>query len=261
MKLLSALIIAPALSFGALCDEPYGLKSVTQVIISGQDPSHLGMPAINSLQMDLSDLDLLHPALAYDFISGFQGGCGKQKSTVYSLARVANGDGFHTIGHDDYFLQLFDSTSHPNGLTYPFWFGFFRPADTLKGFLGRGGDGRFSNWYAAMMIVDSVRNAESGLWSKTTTLIAQHGPSDSLALAKSMLDPFRQVVYDANHKAYFKIQFLKVSYGSNASSAVSPRAQLRAAQSLRRFNLLGRARARQRGAALTFVGATAVNQP
>jgi hypothetical protein len=104
-----------------------------------------------------------------------------------------------------------------SGKKYDFWFGFYKPADTLRNVLGRinaQGDA-FENWYVALEYLDSVYNDASGLWDRPHTYFYDlQGPDDSLSLEKGVLDQtIRKLPANTDkRKIHYRVQFLKVSY-------------------------------------------------
>ena len=215
---LTASVLAPALLMAALCDDTYNLQSVTQTIFEGTDPNALTRTETKSVAANLSDLKVLDKLMWYGVITRFEGACTKTVKPVTLKVKPRNGTTFTQDSTDNgYSVQMFDSTTLIGTKKFDYWFGFFKPADTLKVYLGRNnaqGDA-FVNWYVGVIYLDSTKNDTSGLWGAPQTHFYDlTGPDDSVTLERQFLDQTirKQPANGPKYRAHYQVQFMKVSY-------------------------------------------------
>jgi hypothetical protein len=224
---LALLALTPMLSWAALCDDTYNLQSATQTIFSGTNPKSLAKSAPVALKSDFSNLTPLHDQMAYSIVVGFEGSCTKAAKPVRLLNRDAAATGFKAKTETSYQIVMYDTTTILQGTHFDYWFGFYKPADTLKIALGRiKGDGPdFRGWYGYVTFEDSVRNPESGLWTAKGIQLRLAGPSDSATLDSILMvrTGYRDIAFDQNRHGHFKLQFIRVSFENKPGIAIRPR--------------------------------------
>jgi hypothetical protein len=213
---MAALAIAPAIVMAALCDDTYNLQTVSQTSFEGTDANGLTRTDTKSVSANLSDLKVLDNLMRYGVITRFEGSCAKAAKPVTMKVKERNATAFADSVDNGYSIQMFDSNSLVGTKKFDYWFGFFKPADTLRIYLGRTnaeGDG-FSNWYAGVFYTDSTKNESSGLWTVQSHFYDLTGPDDSISLERQFLDQtIRKLPANgANYRAHYRVQFLKVSY-------------------------------------------------
>jgi len=212
-----ALLLAPALTWGALCDDTYYLNQVTQSTYAGGDPANLAQVNRKAVRPDLSDLDYLDSNMAYAVLSKFEGSCTKTTKPLTFRSKGAGEKVFKDSLDMTYSVQMYDTNTQVEGFLYDYWFGFFKPAATLRFPLGRfnAKSDMFESWYVGVTFLDSVRNPTSGLWTVTSKFYSLAGPDDSLSLENRMVDAtIGAIPLDENRKGRFQVQYLKVSYDS-----------------------------------------------
>jgi hypothetical protein len=223
---MTLLALAPMLSWGALCDDTYNLQNATQTLFTGTNPKSLAK-STKTLKGDLSDLTVLHELMAYTILTGFEGSCAKAVKPVRFLQRDIKATSFTPRTETGYQVVLYDSNTTLAGSDFDYWFGFYKPADTLKIALGRakGGSGDFRGWYGFVTFEDSVRNPESGLWTAMGTQLRMAGPSDSAVLDSLLMvrTGFRDLVFDQNRRGHFNLQFIRVSLENKPGIAIRRR--------------------------------------
>ena len=218
--------IFPAPTLGAMCDDTYNLQSATQTILTGTNPNSLSKTA-KVLKGDLSDLTVLHDLMSYSIVMGFEGSCAKAGKPVRFLTRGATDKGF-ALRTETYQVVMYDTTTQLAGSRFDYWFGFYKPADTLQIALGRiKGDGPdFRGWYGYVSFEDSVRNPESGIWSNRGIQLRMAGPADSAALDSILMvrTGYRDIAFGENRRGHFKLQFIRVSLENKPGNAIRQRA-------------------------------------
>jgi hypothetical protein len=229
MNTITALmVLAPMLSWAALCDDTYNLQNATQTVFTGTNPKSLAKSAPVALNSDFSNLTVLHDQMAYSIVVGFEGSCAKAVKPVRLLNREASTTGFKPKTETSYQVVMYDSTTILQGANFDYWFGFYKPADTLKIALGRikGGGPDFRGWYGYVTFEDSVRNPESGLWTAKGTQLRLAGPSDSATLDSILMirTGYRDLVFDQNRRGHFKLQFIRVSLENKPGIAIRRKA-------------------------------------
>lgn len=226
-----AILAAPRSARAALCDDTYALQSATQTLFTGANPKNLSRSA-KILKPDFSDLTPLHPQLAYDILTGFEGSCAKAARPVRFMSRAASSAGFSPRTDNGYQVAMYDSNTVLEHTRFGYWFAFYKPADTLQLAVGRiNGEGTdFRAWYAYVAFEDSVRNSESGLWTAKTQL-RMAGPSDSAFLDSILMERsgYRNLVFDQNRRGHFQLQFIRVSLENEPGIAIRQRALPRGA--------------------------------
>ncbi|GEM_PF-5436718 len=224
---LAVLALLPALAGAALCDDTYNLQSATQSVYTGTDPKNLTGSG-KALKGDLSDLTVLHPQMSYSIMTGFEGSCTKAAKPLRFLNRDAGAAAFTSKVETAFQVVMYDSNTILTGSRFGYWFGFYKPADSLKIALGRIKDGSadFRGWYGYVTFEDSVRNAESGLWTDKGTQLRMAGPSDSAALDSILMvrTGYRDLVFNANRHGHFKLQFIRVSFENKPGISIRRRA-------------------------------------
>lgn len=214
---------APQTALAALCDDTYALQSATQTLFTGTDPKNL-VRTTKLLKPDFSDLTPLHPQMAYDILTGFQGACAKTSRPAWFLSRPAAGNGFAPRTDNGYHVVMYDSNTILENTRFGYWFAFYKPADTLQLAVGRikGGGADFRAWYAYVTFEDSVRNPESGLWTAKGTQLRIAGPSDSAVLDSVLMKRtgYRDLVFDQNRRGHFQLQFIRVSLENKPGIAI-----------------------------------------
>ena len=221
------LALLSAAAGAALCDDTYNLQSATQTLFTGSDPKNLS-GATKSLKGDLSDLTVLHPQMGYSILVGFEGSCTKTAKPVRFLNRDAGAAAFTPKTETAYQVVMYDSTTILTGSRFDYWFGFYKPADSLKVALGRikGGGADFRGWYGYVAFEDSERNSESGLWTGKGVQLRIAGPADSATLDSILMvrTGYRDLVFNANRHGHFKLQFIRVSLENKPGIAIRRRA-------------------------------------
>ncbi|MEO6097069.1 MAG: hypothetical protein ABIW76_15880 [Fibrobacteria bacterium] len=218
------LTLTPMLSWAALCDDTYNLQSAIQTVFTGTNPKSLARSAPVSLQGDFSNLTVLHDQMAYSIVVGFEGSCTKAPKPVRIMNREASTNGFKAKTETSYQVVMYDTTNILQGARFDYWFGFYKPADTLRIALGRiKGEGPdFRGWYGYVAFEDSVRNPESGLWAAKGTQLRLAGPADSATLDSVLMvrTGFRDIVFDQNRHGHFKLQFIRLSFENKPGLAI-----------------------------------------
>jgi hypothetical protein len=224
---IGALGLAPHSVQAALCDDTYSLQSATQTLFTGANPKSLARTA-KTLKPDFSDLTPLHPQMAYDILTGFDGSCAKAAKPARFLSRAASANGFSPRTDNGYQVVMYDSNTVLEHTRFGYWFAFYKPADTLQLAVGRiKGEGTdFRSWYAYVTFEDSVRNPESGLWTPKGTQLRMAGPSDSAVLDSILMkrSGYRDLVFDQNRRGHFQLQFIRVSLENKPGIAIRQRA-------------------------------------
>jgi hypothetical protein len=166
----------------------------------------------------LSDLKVLDNLLRYEIITRFEGSCTKAVKPVTLKVKPRNAATFAPDSIDNgYSVQMFDTTTMIGTKKFDYWFGFFKPKDTLRTYLGRinaQGDA-FVNWYVGVTYLDSTKNDTSGLWGAPQTHFYDlTGPDDSVTLERQFLDQTirKQPANGPKYRAHYQVEFLKVSY-------------------------------------------------
>lgn len=222
-----SLITAPRSTHAALCDDTYALQSASQTLFTGTNPKNLARTA-KILKPDFSDLTPLHPQMAYDILTGFEGSCAKALRPVRFMSRAASAAGFAPRTDNGYQVVMYDSNTVLEHTRFGYWFAFYKPADSLQLMVGRikGGGTDFRAWYAYVTFEDSVRNPESGLWTAKGTQLRMAGPSDSAVLDSLLMikSGYRDMVFDQNRRGHFQLQFIGVSLENKPGIAIRPRA-------------------------------------
>jgi hypothetical protein len=218
---------APQAARAALCDDTYALQSAAQTLFTGSNPKSLARTA-KFLKPDFSDLTPLHPLMAYDILTGFEGACAKASRPVHFLSRPASAAGFSPRTDNGYQVVMYDTNTVLEHTRFGYWFAFYKPADTLQLMAGRiKGEGTdFRSWYAYVTFEDSVRNPESGLWTAKGTQLRMAGPSDSAVLDSILMKRtgYRDLVFDQNRRGHFQLQFIRVSLENKPGIAIRRRA-------------------------------------
>ena len=218
--------VVPQSAHAALCDDSYVLQSATQTLFTGTNPKNL-IRAAKPLKPDFSDLTPLHPKMAYEILTGFEGSCAKAARPVRFLSRAESAAAFTPRIDNGYQVMMYDSNTVLENTRFGYWFAFYKPADTLKLMAGRiRGEGTdFRAWYAYVTFEDSVRNPESGLWTAKGTQLRMAGPSDSAVLDSLLMKQsgYRDLVFDQNRRGHFQLQFIRVSLENNSGIAIRPR--------------------------------------
>ncbi len=206
----------PALVPAAICDATYHLQSATQYLSTTQDVNQLGTATVKSLSSDLSDMSFIFDSTGYRIIHSFEGACGTYTAKPIKYRVRNKGEKTLVDGvQNDILVRLFDTNTTLQGYDYKYWFGFASSPDNLLFPIGQTKDenAKFTAWYGTAVFQDSTRDNVSGLWSSGWSYKAQaNGPSDSLALAKQILQGWKSEVFDANHKGSFRVQLIKVTY-------------------------------------------------
>lgn len=219
--------IAPPSAEAALCDDGYALQSVTETWSVGTDPNKM-VRIIRPLQTDFSDIKSIHPLMAYDFLTGFEGSCAKAARPVRFMGRAAGAGAFTARIDNGYQVAMHDSNTVLENTRFGYWFGFYKPSDSLKLMVGRikdqGPD--FRAWYAYVSFEDSVRNPESGLWTAKGTQLRMAGPSDSAVLDSLLMKEsgYRDLVFDENRRGHFRLQFIGLRLVNNSGIAIRQKA-------------------------------------
>lgn len=223
---IALLALAPMLSWAALCDDTYDLQGATQTLFTGTNPKSLARSVPVPLNGGFSNLTILHDQLPYSIVVGFEGSCTKAVKPVRFLDREASTTGFKAKTETSYQIVMHDTTSILQGTRFDYWFGFYKPADSLKLALGRikGGGPDFRGWYGYVFFEDSVRNPETGLWTAKGQL-RQAGPADSATLDSVLMisTGYRDIVFDQNRRGHFKLQIISLSYGNKPGIAIRRR--------------------------------------
>jgi hypothetical protein len=213
--LMAALVIAPAIVMAALCDDTYNLQSIAQTSFEGTDAGALARTGTKSVSASLSDLTVLDNLMEYGIITRFEGSCAKAAKPVTVKVKPRNSSVFTESVDNGYSIQMFDSNSLVGTKKFDYWFGFFKPADTLRIYLGRTNTegSAFVNWYAGVFYTDSTKDT-SGLWVVRSHFYDLTGPDDSITLERQFLDQTirKQPANGSTYKAHYRVQFLKVSY-------------------------------------------------
>lgn len=255
---LAVSVLAPALLMAALCDDTYNLQSVTQTLFEGTDPNALTRTETKSVAANLSDLKVLDKLMEYGIITRFEGSCAKAVKPVTLKVKPRNVATFAQDSVDNgYSIQMFDTTTLVGTKKFDYWFGFFKPADTLKVYLGRiNAQGEaFVNWYVGVIYLDSTKDDVSGLWGAPQTHFYDlTGPDDSLTLERQFLDQTirKQPANRPKYRAHYQVQFLKVSYENKP-------APTRLAEPARRANANGFLASQTGNLMLIQVGDKSVN--
>jgi hypothetical protein len=218
---------APRSARAALCDDSYTLQSATETWSVGTDPDKM-VRIIRPLRTDFSDLSSIHPLMAYEFLTGFDGSCVKAARPVRFMGRAAGAGAFTAKIDNGYQVVMHDSNTVLENTRFGYWFGFYKPADSLKLMVGRirdqGPD--FRAWYGYVTFEDSVRNPESGLWTAKGTQLRMAGPSDSAVLDSLLMkrSGYRDLVFDGNRRGHFRLQFIGLRLVNNSGIAIRQRA-------------------------------------
>ncbi len=228
MAAIAALTLLTAQSArAALCDDTYALQSASQTLFTGANPKNLARTS-KILKPDFSDLTPLHPQMAYDILTGFEGSCAKAPRPVRFQSRASSAGGFAPRTDNGYQVVLYDSNTVLEHTRFGYWFAFYKPADTLQMAVGRikGGGTDFRAWYAYVTFEDSVRNPESGLWTAKGTQLRMGGPSDSAVLDSILMikSGYRDLAFDQNRRGHFQLQFISVSLENKPGIAIRPKA-------------------------------------
>lgn len=213
---LSVAAIGPAMAIAAMCDDTYNLQSVTLTQFEGSDAKALPRKSTQELSPSLAGLNVLDTLMRYAVITRFEGSCTKAAKPVTLKVKPSGAKAFTDSVDNGYQVQMFDSSTMVDSLKYNFWFGFFKPAETLSMFFGRNNaqGPAFVGWYVGIAYTDSTKDS-SGLW-KVRPGVFYHltGPDDSMALEKRVLDATirKQPSNSGTYRAWYRVQFLKVSY-------------------------------------------------
>ncbi|MDB5103669.1 MAG: hypothetical protein JWP91_1358 [Fibrobacteres bacterium] len=222
---IAVLALAPMLSFGALCDDTYNLQSATQTLLTGTNPKNLAKTA-KVLKGDFSDMTFIHDQLAYSLLYGFEGACAKSSKPVRFFEREGRTAALSrkTV---NYQVAMYDSNTILQGSHFDYWFGFYKPSDSLQIALGRNKGGTdFKGWYGYVAFEDSVRNPESGLWTNKGIQLRMAGPADSAVLDSILMvrTGFRNLVFDQNRRGHFTLQYIRISLENKPGIAIRHRA-------------------------------------
>ncbi len=213
---MAAMVIAPAIVMAALCDDTYNLQSITQTTFEGSDPGALTLTESKSVQASLSDLTVLDNTMEYGIITRFEGACTRTSKPVTMKLKPRDASAFTETVDNGYSIQMFDSSTLVGSKKFEYWFGFFKPADTLRYYLGRTSSqgNAFVNWYVGILYIDSTKDA-GGIWGRTYRhFFDLTGPDDSISLERQYLDKYLRTL-PASGPAYgvrYRVQFLKVNY-------------------------------------------------
>ena len=216
----------PQSARAALCDDSFALQSATETVSVGTDPNKM-VRIIRPLNPDFSDLTSIHPLMVYDFLTGFEGSCAKAAKPVRFMGRAEGAGAFTARIDNGYQVVMHDSNTVLENTRFGYWFGFYKPADSLKLMVGRirdqGPD--FRAWYGFVTFEDSVRNPESGLWTAKGTQLRMAGPSDSAVLDSLLMkrSGYRDLVFDGNRRGHFRLQFIGLRLGNNSAIAIRQR--------------------------------------
>ncbi len=215
LSLLSS-VLAPVLLSAALCEDTFHLQSIVQTDWKGTDPKALQRMGSKTVPANLSDLQPLDTLMAYTIMTKFEGACAKASKPDALKTKPRNAGAFKDSVDNDYLVQLFDTNTIVDSQKYDYWFGFFKPANTLRFYLPRM-DSRgpaFVGWYVGIIYSDSTRS-ESGIWPPSKTRFYDlTGPDDSASLERRVLDETigKLPASGGNYGVSYRVQFLKVSY-------------------------------------------------
>ena len=221
---LAASLAAPILAGAALCDETYYLQSIAQTVWEGTDAKALQLKDAKTVSANLSNLQVLDNVMRYSIITGFEGACSKESKPVNLKVKPNTAAAFKDSVDNGYMAQMFDTNSLiANGPRFDYWFGFFKPAATLKFYLGRTNSQgpAFVGWYVGIYYSDSTKDT-SGIWKSLGHYYDLQGPNDSADLEKLVLnETIRKLPANgATYRAHYRVQFLKVSYESKVPNKV-----------------------------------------
>ena len=214
--LLAMASILPNVAEAAMCDDAYNLQSVSLAEFEGADAGALPRTRTQAVSVDLGDLKVLDTLMRYAIITRFEGACTKAAKSLTLKVKPAGAKTFADSVDNSYQIQLFDTSTLVGDRKYDYWFGFFKPAESLEMYFGRtNAQGpAFVGWYLGIAYSDSTKDS-SGIW-KVRPGIFYHlvGPDDSLALERQVLDATirKQPANNDKYRARYRVQFLKVSY-------------------------------------------------
>ena len=215
MKFLLVLLMgfSPSLTLAFLCDDTYHLQSINQTLLVGSDPKNL-VKTSKLIKPDLSNFDVISLSLNYKIISRFEGACSKAVMPITFKHKASGKSAFTDTVDNSFNNQMYDTNTLIEKYKYDYWFGFYQPKDKLIAYLGRQNiqSEAFTNFYAAVFMIDSVRDAVGGGWTVSPRSIGPSGPADSGSLDQALLAGIRNMTFDANHRSYFTVQFLEVKY-------------------------------------------------
>lgn len=219
-------VMIPGITFAALCDDTYYLQSISETVYSGASPRAMTIVVMKTVAPNLANLTILNNSMNYTILSGFDGACTKSNKPLHYKVKAASKSTFTDSTSNDYQVQLYDTNTHVENFNLTYWFGFYKPVNSLNFFLGMEDINTkvFSNYYAAVVYKDSIRDPVGGIWSLArTTSYNLSGPADSAYLDKAMLDAtgVRNLVVDENHKGFYSVQFLRVKYSNQVTSSLN----------------------------------------
>ncbi len=224
----SILVLVPIFAWATLCDDTYYLQSITQTMISGNNPRLMNDRQIKTVLPDLSNLTILNKFMNYTILVGFDGACARAQKPVRFKTKGASQTTFTDSVDNQYQVEIYDTNTHLENFKFDYWFGFYKTGASPKFFLGmeHKSDNVFTNYYAAVIYTDSTRNPAGPLGDKWQPSAMHYynlsGPSDSASLDNGLLDAtgVRKLVVDENHQGIYTIQFLKVIYGNRVPIAI-----------------------------------------
>jgi len=229
---LSVAAVGPAIAIAAMCDDTYNLQSVTVTQFEGADAKALPRTGTQAVSPGLADLNVLDTLMRYSVVTRFEGSCTKEAKPVTLKVKPSGAKAFTDSVDDGYQVQMFDSSTRVDELKYDYWFGFFKPAQTLSLFFGRNNaqGPAFVGWYVGISYTDTIKDT-TGLWKpQPPKFYHLSGPDDSIALEKQVLDAtIRKLPPNGdNYRARYRVQFLKVSYENKPApiSVIPPRHSL-----------------------------------
>ncbi len=219
-----------AATFGwtQLCEKDFYLQSMRQSTFEGPSIAALEKKADKNLKPNGSDMPILHLAMNYKFMTGFEGRCNSEKTDIHYFHKASGAGGYSPVTESSTYVKLYDTTTVIPGMNYDFWFGFSEPQDSLRFVVAHEkGDTEpgFSNFYAAALFRDSTRDASSGLWTETYRFFHLSGPLDSATLATQFMENsgWKNLEFGANRKGWFTFHFFRAVYDTVAPAPVARR--------------------------------------
>jgi hypothetical protein len=206
----------------ALCDENYNLQTATQYIFTSQSVADLGEPTVTELKTDLSDMKTFIDSPELQFMVGFEGACGTYTAKPLTfLIRQKADRAFKKGVVNGYSVRLYDTNSLLTGHDYGYWFGFTTQPDIPSFAVGKpkSNEGLFTTWYGLSVVVDSTKNATSGLWSgRRTSQGAFPTPDDSSHMVDAIKNTRKTLTFDDLHQGSLTVQLLRITYDSKPTA-------------------------------------------